>query len=140
MDGFRKDIQYYKFCAYGFLKNLRFFEPFLILFFLEGDLSYLQIGMIYTIREVIRNIFEIPSGLAADVLGRRRTMITSFSLYIISFLIYSYQKKPRSLFQGNTEIFFKTRKFTALSHGRFGIFLREKSKSLQRDIIISMKA
>ena len=86
MDGFRKDIQYYKFCAYGFLKNLRFFEPFLILFFLEGNLSYLQIGVIYTIREVIRNIFEIPSGLAADVLGRRRTMITSFSLYIISFL------------------------------------------------------
>ena len=89
MDGFRKDIQYFKFCAYGFLKNLRFFEPFLILFFLEGDLSYLQIGMIYTIREVVKNIFEIPSGLAADVLGRRRTMITSFSLYIISFIIYS---------------------------------------------------
>ncbi|KPL10350.1 MAG: hypothetical protein AMS26_21540 [Bacteroides sp. SM23_62] len=89
MAGFRKDIQYYKFCAYGFLKNLRFFEPFLILFFREGNLSYLQIGVIYTIREIIRNIFEIPSGLAADVLGRRRTMITSFSLYMISFLIYS---------------------------------------------------
>jgi MFS family permease len=89
MAGFRKDIQYYKFCAYGFLKNLRFFEPFLILFFREGNLSYLQIGLIYTIREIIRNIFEIPSGLAADVLGRRRTMITSFSLYMISFLIYS---------------------------------------------------
>jgi MFS family permease len=89
MDGFRKDIQYYKFCTYGFLKNLRFFEPFLILFFLEGKLSYLQIGVIYTIQEIIRNIFEVPSGLAADVLGRRRTMIVSFSLYIISFLIYS---------------------------------------------------
>ena len=92
MAGFRKDIQYYKFCAYGFLKNLRFFEPFLILFFLERDLSYLQIGSIYTIREITRNIFEIPAGLAADVLGRRRTMITSFSLYIVSFLIYSMSK------------------------------------------------
>lgn len=89
MDGFRKDIQYYKFCAYGFLKNLRFFEPFLFLFFLEGHLSYLQIGVIYSIREIVRNVFEIPSGLAADVLGRRRTMITSFSLYILSFIIYS---------------------------------------------------
>ena len=89
MDGFRKDIQYYKFCAYGFLKNLRFFEPFLILFFLEGHLSYLQIGVIYSIREIVRNIFEIPSGLLADVLGRRRTMITSFSLYILSFILYS---------------------------------------------------
>ncbi len=89
MAGFRKDIQYYKFCAYGFLKNLRFFEPFLILFFREGNLSYLQIGVIYTTREIIRNIFEIPSGLLADVLGRRRTMIASFSLYILSFLTYS---------------------------------------------------
>lgn len=89
MEGFRKDKQYYKFCTYGFLKNLRFFEPFLILFFLEGNLSYLQIGLIYSIREVIRNVFEIPSGLVADMFGRRRTMITSFSLYIISFLIYS---------------------------------------------------
>jgi MFS family permease len=89
MAGFAKDTQYYKFCAYGVLKNLRLFEPFLILFFLEKDLSYLQIGMIYTIREIVRNIFEIPSGLAADVLGRRRTMIAAFSLYILSFLIYS---------------------------------------------------
>ncbi|MFC2098640.1 MFS transporter [Bacteroidota bacterium] len=89
MSGFKKDLQYYKFCTYGFLKNLRFFEPFLILFFLEKDLSFLQIGILYTIRELTRNIFEIPAGVAADVLGRRRTMIGSFALYIASFLIYS---------------------------------------------------
>ena len=28
-----KDKQYYKFCMYGFFKNLKFFEPFFILFF-----------------------------------------------------------------------------------------------------------
>jgi MFS family permease len=93
MAAFRKDIQYYKFCAYGFLKNLRFFEPFLILFFLEKDLTYLQIGVIYTVREVVKNIFEIPSGLAADVLGRRRTMIMAFCLYIVSFLVYSMSQR-----------------------------------------------
>jgi MFS family permease len=93
MAGFRKDIQYYKFCGYGFLKNLRFFEPFLILFFLEKDLTYLQIGVLYTIRETVRNVFEIPSGLAADVLGRRRTMIMAFCLYIVSFLVYSVSQR-----------------------------------------------
>jgi MFS family permease len=92
MAGFRKDIQYYKFCAYGFLKNLRFFDPFLILFFLEKDLAYLQIGLIYSIREVVRNIIEIPSGIAADVLGRRRIMVLAFVLYILSFLIYSISR------------------------------------------------
>ena len=92
MTKFRKDLQYYKFCTYGFLKNLRFFEPFLILFFLEKDLSYLQIGVLYTLREVTRNILEVPAGVAADVLGRRRTMISSFSFYILSFLIYSLSR------------------------------------------------
>ncbi len=89
MSGFKKDLQYYKFCAYGFLKNLRFFEPFMILFFLEKDISFFQIGVLYTLREITRNILEIPAGVAADVLGRRRTMISSFSLYILSFLLYS---------------------------------------------------
>lgn len=88
MSRFKKDLQYYKFCLYGFLKNQRFFEPFFILFLLEKDMSYLQIGSIYTIREITRNIFEIPAGFGADVLGRRKTMITSFSLYILSFLLY----------------------------------------------------
>ncbi len=92
MAEFRKDLQYYKFCAYGFLKNLRFFEPFLILFFLEKDLGYLQIGVLYTIREITRNLFEIPAGVGADVLGRRRTMISAFSLYIASFLLYSVSR------------------------------------------------
>lgn len=89
MSLFKKDLQYHKFCAYGFLKNLRFFEPFLILFFLEKDITFLQIGVLYTLRELTRNLFEIPAGVAADVMGRRRTMIISFSLYIISFLLYS---------------------------------------------------
>lgn len=92
MAEFRKDLQYYKFCAYGFLKNLRFFEPFLILFFLEKDLGYLQIGVLYTIREITRNLFEIPAGVGADVLGRRRTMVSAFSLYIASFLLYSVSR------------------------------------------------
>ncbi len=88
--GFRKDLQFYKFCAYGFLKNLRFFEPFLYLFFLEKGLTYLQIGTLVTIREVLRNILEIPTGMLADVMGRRRTMIAAFSFYIVSFVVFYF--------------------------------------------------
>ena len=87
---FSKDLQYYKFGFYGFLKNLRFFEPFLIFFFLEKGLSFLQIGTLYAIREIATNILEIPSGFLADMLGRRRTMITSFLFYIGSFLLFYY--------------------------------------------------
>ncbi|UCG26727.1 MAG: MFS transporter [Bacteroidales bacterium] len=87
---FRKDLQYYKFCLYGFLKNLRFFEPFLYLFFLEKGLTFLQIGTLITVREITRNLLEIPTGILADSFGRRKTMILSFVFYIGSFLIFYF--------------------------------------------------
>jgi len=85
---FDRNLQYYKFCAYGFLKDLRFYEPFLMLFFLEKGMSFLQIGTLYAIREVCINVIEIPSGILADGLGRRKTMVASFVAYIISFLVF----------------------------------------------------
>jgi len=87
---FVKNLQYYKFCMYGFLKNLRFFEPFLILFFVEQGLSFLQIGTLYAIREIATNLLEIPTGIIADALGRRRTMIFSFIAYLVSFIIFYF--------------------------------------------------
>lgn len=83
-----KDKQYFKFCLYGFLKNLRFFEPFLIIFFLQKDLTFLEIGTLYAIREIAINLFEIPSGIIADAFGRRLTLASSFLIYIISFLLF----------------------------------------------------
>ena len=85
---FERNLQYYKFCAYGFLKDLRFYEPFLMLFFLEKGMGFLQIGTLYAVREVCINVIEIPSGILADGLGRRKTMVASFIAYIISFLVF----------------------------------------------------
>jgi len=85
-----KDKQYYKFCIYGFLKNLRFFEPFLLLFFYSKGISFLQIGILYAIREIAINVFEIPSGIIADALGRRKTLASSFLVYIIAFIIFYF--------------------------------------------------
>jgi MFS family permease len=85
---YQRNLQYYKFCLYGFLKNLKFFDPFLILFFIDAGLSFLQIGTLYAVREISTNILEIPTGIAADSLGRRKTMICSFIFYIISFAVF----------------------------------------------------
>ena len=79
------DLQFYKFCAYGFFKNLRFFDPFIMLFFREVGLTFLQIGLLFSIREVSINLLEIPTGVVADMVGRRRAMVTSFSAYLLSF-------------------------------------------------------
>ena len=83
-----KNRQYFKFCIYGFLKNLRFFDAFFILFLVEKGLPYTQIGILYAIREIFINIFEIPSGIIADTYGRKNSLIGSFFAYIISFYVF----------------------------------------------------
>lgn len=83
-----KDRQYYKFCLYGFLKNLRFFDAFFILFLLEKGITFTQIGLLYAAREIVSNVFELPSGILADALGRKRTLAGSFLLYISSFILF----------------------------------------------------
>jgi MFS family permease len=90
---FNKDVQYFKFCLYGFLKNLEFFEAFQILFLLENGLTFLQIGLLYSIREITRNLLEIPAGIFSDALGRRKTLIFSFGFYIVSFLIFYFSHR-----------------------------------------------
>lgn len=87
---FDRNLQYYKFCAYGFLKDLRFFDPFLVLLFVDKGLSFLQIGSLYAMREVLINVLEIPSGVMADAMGRRRTMVLSFLAYIASFVVFYF--------------------------------------------------
>ncbi|MCK4798566.1 MAG: MFS transporter, partial [Spirochaetes bacterium] len=85
---FPRDLQFYKFSTYGFLKNLKFFDPFIILFFKEMGLSFFQIGILFAIREVATNFLEMPTGIVADSFGRRSSMIFSFISYIISFIIF----------------------------------------------------
>lgn len=85
---FPRDLQYAKFSAYGFLKNLRFFEPFMILFLVEQGVSFLEVGTLYAIREIAVNVLEVPTGAIADSLGRRRTMIASFAAYLVSFVFF----------------------------------------------------
>ncbi len=83
-----KDRMFYKFSLYGFLKNLRLFEPFLILFFLNAGLSYTEIGILYATAEISTNLMEIPTGVFADIFGRRKAMLMSFSSYLLVFSIF----------------------------------------------------
>jgi MFS family permease len=87
-----RNLQYYKFSAYGFLKNLRFFDAFLMLYLLEKGMSYSEIGILYAVKEVVLNLFEIPSGIFADTWGRQRTLAGSFILYIISFATFYFSE------------------------------------------------
>lgn len=88
----------FRFSLYGFLKNQRYYDPFLVLIFLEKGLTFFQIGILIGFREICTNLFEIPSGAMADLYGRRRAMIFSFSAYIASFATFALSKSFAILF------------------------------------------
>ena len=88
----------FRFSLYGFLKNQRYFEPFLILAFLEKGLSFTEIGLLIGFREVCVNLMEVPTGAIADVLGRRRAMIFSSLGYIASFAVFGLLEPVWALF------------------------------------------
>ena len=88
----------FRFSLYGFLKNQRYFEPFLVLVFLEKGLSFFQIGLLIGFREVAVDLLEIPSGAIADVCGRRKSMMISFVAYIASFLVFGLASNVGLLF------------------------------------------
>ena len=90
MTEFKRDLQYWKFSLYGFVKNLQFFDPFLILFFREMGISFFHIGVLYSVREIVTNITELPTGIIADTLGRRSAMLFAFASYIVSFALFYF--------------------------------------------------
>lgn len=77
-----------KFGLYGLLKNLKFFDPFLVYYLWQSGLNLTQIGFLIAIREVMIYIFEIPSGVIADRFGKRNELIICFLFYIGAFIMF----------------------------------------------------
>lgn len=74
-----------RFYLYSFFKNLRFADPFLILYFLELELSYSEIGLLLGLQHLVTVLLEFPSGIFADHWGRRRATALCFAFYTLSF-------------------------------------------------------
>ena len=84
----RRDSLIWKFSFYGLLKNLKFFEPFLLIFLLNEGISLTQVGILYAVREIITFIFEVPSGIFADAYGKRKELTLCFLFYIAAFVAF----------------------------------------------------
>lgn len=83
-----KDTLIWKFCAYGFLKNLKLFEPYLLIYLMGLGQDLFSIGILYSIKEAVTYFFEIPSGVLADNYGKKEELMSCFVFYIISFLLF----------------------------------------------------
>jgi len=85
----KKNNQIKKFCLYGFLKNLKFFEPYLYIYLIQVvNLNLFQIGTLFSIRGIIIYIFEVPSGIFADQYGKKTELMICFIFYIASFFFF----------------------------------------------------
>ncbi len=85
----KENRQIKKFCLYGFLKNLRFFEPYLYIYLIQVvHLNLFQIGTLFSIRGIIIYLFEVPSGIFADQYGKKNELMICFIFYIVSFFFF----------------------------------------------------
>jgi len=51
-------------------------------------LNLFQIGVLFSIRETIAYIFEVPSGIFADQYGKKNELMICFIFYILSFFFF----------------------------------------------------
>jgi len=85
----KKNKQIKKFCLYGFLKNLKFFEPYLYIYLIQVvRLNLFQIGTLFSIRGIVIYLFEVPSGVFADQYGKKTELMICFIFYIASFFFF----------------------------------------------------
>ncbi|MHA1821551.1 MAG: MFS transporter [Promethearchaeota archaeon] len=84
----KKNPLVWKFCFYGFFKNLKFFEPYLLIIFITWGLNLFTIGILITVREITTYLFEVPSGILADRFGKKTILMSCFIFYILSFIFF----------------------------------------------------
>lgn len=84
----KRDKLIWKFSAYGLLKNLEFFEPYLLIYLLGMGMNLFRVGVLFAVREATIYIFEVPSGIFADHYGKKRELMICFAFYMISFVFF----------------------------------------------------
>ncbi len=87
-DEIKKNPLVWKFCFYGFFKNLKFFEPYLLIMFLVLGYNMVTWGFLMVFQEIFTYLFEVPSGIAADKFGKKTILMSCFIFYILSFVLY----------------------------------------------------
>jgi len=79
-----------KFYIGSFLKNQTYFTPIFILLLQFHNLDFQQIFWVFTIGSIFSFVLEIPTGVIADLWGKRKSIIISKFGVLISFLIFAF--------------------------------------------------
>lgn len=84
---YKKNIWIYY--LFKFLRQLTFFMPIYALFFIENGLSMSQVLLISTTIVISSQIFQIPTGIFADLYGRKKSVIIGAIFNFLAIFTYS---------------------------------------------------
>jgi len=74
----------------GSLMWMRFFIPVLALFYIASKVPLEQFMLIMGVFSAAIFLFEIPSGVVADILGKKKTLLLSRFMYIIEIFLIAF--------------------------------------------------
>lgn len=78
-----------KFYAFSFLGELMFIIPVIVIFWQENGLSLTQIMFLQSIFAIALVLFEVPTGVIADKIGRKQSIVFGAFILFISSIVYS---------------------------------------------------
>jgi MFS family permease len=81
--------QLHKFYLTEFLKTQRYFIPVMILFLQFHKLSYTEIFLLYAIQSFVVFLLELPSGVFADLFGKKAALIISRASLIPAYALFA---------------------------------------------------
>jgi len=78
-----------KFYIFSFLRELLFIIPVVVLFWQENGLSLTKIMILQAIYTLSIAIFEVPTGVFADKIGRKQSLTIGAFVLLIAAVVYS---------------------------------------------------
>ena len=82
--------QIHKFYLTSFLKNQTYFTPIFIIFLQSHFLSLQEIFWVFTIGSIFSFIIELPTGVLADMHGKRKTIIIGKLILTGSYVFFGF--------------------------------------------------
>lgn len=79
-----------KFYLTSFLKNQTYFTPVLVIFMQAMALSLQEVFWVFTIGSIASFILELPTGVIADLMGKKKTVVFSKILIFCSFIVFGF--------------------------------------------------
>jgi len=78
-----------RYYIFQFLGNMAFFMPVIVLFWQKNGLTMTQIMLLQSIYAVGVSVLELPTGVFADIFGKKNSMLCGTLFWFVGFLWYS---------------------------------------------------